>query len=221
MSPRLDAAGRPHTGERVSPAATPSPAELSASPATRAPGFGAEQGMTMNAETAKAAARTLRQDLAARGVELTASTALELVAHQLGHRDWNTASALLGRKETAQLGAPVPVLRVLDGRVAREFYEQLGFAVQWEHRFEPDLPLYQRLGRDQVELDLSEHFGDGVPGTVVWVPVRDVRALHSELRPRLWTQQRPGLEEDAPGGPTFTVGDPYGNQLRFCQASQV
>lgn len=173
----------------------------------------------MNVETAKAAARTLRQDLAARGVELTASTALELVAHQLGHRDWNTASAMLGRERTGQLRVPVPVLRVQDGRVAREFYEQLGFAVHWEHRFEPGLPLYQRLGRDEVRLDLSEHVGDGVPGTVVWIPVRDVRALHAELRPRLWAQQRPGLEKDSPGGPSFTVGDPYGNQLRFCQPS--
>ncbi|MEH3077115.1 MAG: glyoxalase superfamily protein [Quadrisphaera sp.] len=172
----------------------------------------------VDVETAKAAARALRKDLSARGVDLTHSAALELVAHQLGHRDWNTASALLAPgEEPPQLRAPVPVLRVLDGEVGREFYSQLGFELLWEHRFEPDLPLYQRLRRDEVVLDLSEHYGDGVPGTVVWVPVRDVRALHAELRPRLWAHQRPGLEEDAPGGPTFTVGDPYGNHLRFCQ----
>ena len=118
---------------------------------------------------------------------------------------------------TEQLGAPVPVLRVLDGRVGREFYELLGFELLWEHRFEPDMPLYQRLRRDELTLDLSEHYGDGVPGTVLWVPVRDVHALHAELRPRLWAHQRPGLDEGAPGGPTLTVGDPYGNHLRFCQ----
>lgn len=173
----------------------------------------------VDVETAKSAARALRKDLAARGVDLTHSAALELVAHQLGHRDWNTASALLDRdrREPPQLGAPVPVLRVLDGAVGREFYASLGFELLWEHRFEPDLPLYQRLRRDEVTVDLSEHYGDGVPGAVLWVPVRDVRALHAELRPKLWAHQRPGLEEDAPGGPTFTVGDPYGNHLRFCQ----
>ena len=90
----------------------------------------------VDCETAGTAARALRRDLAARGVELTHSAALELVAHQLGHRDWNTASALLAPAtgERRQLGAPVPVLRVLDGAVGRHFYESLGFQLLWEHR---------------------------------------------------------------------------------------
>ncbi len=117
-----------------------------------------------------------------------------------------------------QLGAAVPVLRVQDGDAARAFYvDRLGFRVLWEHRFEPDLPLYLRLQRDAAVVDLSEHYGDGTPGTVLWVPVRDVRGLHAELAPRLRDRQRPGLEDDAPGGPTFTVLDPFGNALRFCQ----
>jgi catechol 2,3-dioxygenase-like lactoylglutathione lyase family enzyme len=39
-------------------------------------------------------------------------------------------------------GAPIPILRIFDEAKAREFYcEFLGFAVDWEHRFEDGLPL--------------------------------------------------------------------------------
>lgn len=158
--------------------------------------------------------------MAERGWTLSRAAALEIVAHQYGYRDWNTAVALLARNGTSagQLGAPVPVLRVQDADLARTFYvETLGFTCLWEHRFEPSLPLYLRLQRDAMELDLSEHYGDGTPGSVLWVPVRDVRALRRELLPRLEPRQRPGLDADAPGGATFTVLDPFGNTVRFCQ----
>lgn len=167
--------------------------------------------------TATTAARTLRRDLAALGLDVSHSAALELVAHQAGFRDWNTAAAAT-TGPAGQLRAPVPVLRVQDGAAALEFYTAvLGFTCLWEHRFEPDLPLYARVRRDDAELDLSEHYGDGTPGTVVWVPVRDVRELRRELAPRLAPRQFPGVEDDAPGGPTMTVLDPFGNSLRFCQ----
>lgn len=29
--------------------------------------------------------------------------------------------------------------------------------------------------------------------------------------------QRPGIDRDAPGGPTMTIIDPFGNELRFCE----
>lgn len=168
--------------------------------------------------TAKTAARTLRRDLAALGLDVPRSAALELVAHQAGFRDWNTAAASAPRATTRQLGAPVPVLRVQDATAALEFCTAvLGFTCRWQHRFAPDLPLHARVHRDDAELDLSEHHGDGTPGTVVRVPVRDVRALRTELLPRLAPRQRPGVEDDAPGGATMTVLDPFGNALRFCE----
>jgi hypothetical protein len=43
----------------------------------------------------KTMARRLRVSLAARGRDIAHSEALELVAAQLGHRDWNAASAAL------------------------------------------------------------------------------------------------------------------------------
>src|SRR5579871_4862244 len=44
---------------------------------------------------AKAMARTLREALAARDVQLTNSEALELTARMLGERDWNTLAAAI------------------------------------------------------------------------------------------------------------------------------
>lgn len=118
----------------------------------------------------------------------------------------------------ARLGAPVPVLRVQEWSVAERFYvDYLGFAVAWVHRFEPGLPVYARVTRDAVVLDLSEHHGDGTPGSATWIPVGDVAALHRELTERGHPRLRPGIDADAPGGPTLDIIDPYGNTLRFCQ----
>lgn len=169
---------------------------------------------------AKAAARTLRADLAKQELTISHSTALELVAHQLGLRDWNTASVILDQRQddTAGFGAPVPVLRVQRFDDVRSFYlDYLGFTVEWDHRFEPDMPLYVRLVRGATRLDLSEHHGDGTPGSVVWIPVADAKSLHAELKRKHYPSLRPGLDQDAPGGPTIEVIDPSGNTLRFCE----
>lgn len=60
------------------------------------------------------------------------------------------------------------MLRIFDLDRAREFYvDWLGFTVDWEHRFDDTAPLYMQVSRDEVVLHLSEHSGDGTPGTVV------------------------------------------------------
>lgn len=46
-------------------------------------------------EQAKQMAKRLRASLEGRNQATSHSTALELVAHQLGYKDWNTASATL------------------------------------------------------------------------------------------------------------------------------
>ncbi|MGL5850943.1 MAG: glyoxalase superfamily protein [Phycicoccus sp.] len=173
--------------------------------------------MTITPQAAKAAAVTLRSDLAAQGISITHGAALELVAHQMGFTDWNTASAV-GAAGTGQLGVPVPVLRVQRADDAREFYQgYLGFAVEWEHRFEPGLPLYLRMVRNGARLDLSEHHGDGTPGSVVWIPISDAKALRDELSSKRYGRARPAIDRGAPGGPTIEVVDPFGNVLRLCQ----
>jgi len=173
--------------------------------------------MDLTLNDAKTAARALRRSLAATDISISHSRALEVVSQQLGFTDWNTASAML-RTSPAGTGPAVPVLRIHDETLARQFYlDYLGFAVEWEHRFEPDMPLYARIRRDQTVLDLSEHHGDGTPGTTVWVPVADVTALHADISGRPHPRVRPGIDHDAPGGPTIAVTDPFGNMLRFCE----
>jgi hypothetical protein len=90
-------------------------------------------------EQAKQMAKRLRASLESRNQAVTHSTALEMVAHQLGYKDWNTASARLPQ-ENAQpattFDKAIPILRIFDETKAREFYlDFLGFSVEFEHRF--------------------------------------------------------------------------------------
>lgn len=176
--------------------------------------------MTLTITQAKNAARALATGLAADGIHLSHARALELVAQQLGYPDWNTAHATLVASP-ANLGYPVPVLRVQDAEIAREFYTgYLGFTVEWLHRFDETMPAYLRIRRDTTILDISEHQGDGTPGSVIWIPVRDLSALHRELKSHQTHRQRPGIDRKAPGGPTMEIIDPSGNTLRFCQPAE-
>ena len=63
----------------------------------------------------------------------------------------------------------IPILRIFDESKAREFYlDFLGMSVDWEHRFEPDTPIYIQVSRGELVLHLSEHSGDGTPGTKIF-----------------------------------------------------
>ncbi|MEU3962429.1 glyoxalase superfamily protein [Streptomyces buecherae] len=111
----------------------------------------------------------------------------------------------------------VPVLRVFDWAKAHAFYvTYLGCAVDWEHRFAPDLPRYAQVSRGALVLHLSEHHGDGTPGTAVYVELDGVRELHAELTAKEYPYLRPGLEEDGIGL-SVTLLDPFGNQIRLSQ----
>lgn len=173
--------------------------------------------MDLTLTDAKSAARALRRSLAATDITISHGRALEIVAQQLGFADWNTASAMLALPRASSRAA-VPVLRIHDEALAREFYlDYLGFCVESQHRFEPGMPLYLRIRRDDTVLDLSEHHGDGTPGAAVWIPVGNADAFHSDISRRPHPRLRPGIDRDAPGGPTINVTDPFGNVLRFCE----
>lgn len=102
--------------------------------------------------------------------------------------------------------------------IARELYcGYLGFEVVFEHRFAPELPLYMRISRGAIQLDLSQHHGDGTPGSVVWIAIEGLAELHREVTDRSSAPIRPGIEHSAPGGPTMAVVDPFQNVLRFCE----
>jgi Glyoxalase superfamily protein len=49
------------------------------------------------------------------------------------------------------------VLRSIDEAKAREFYVDLGFAVDWEHRFEPGMPRYMQVSRAGIVFHISKH----------------------------------------------------------------
>jgi len=114
---------------------------------------------------------------------------------------------------------PVPIFRIFDEVKTREFYlDFLGFTIDFEHRFEDGLPLYMGVSRDKTELHLSEHHGDGVPGARLRVLVNDIEALHAELAAKKYKYARPGIMDQEWGFRELVVGDPFGNQLIFCQS---
>ncbi|MGA7859813.1 MAG: glyoxalase superfamily protein, partial [Terracidiphilus sp.] len=88
----------------------------------------------------------------------------------------------------------IPILRIFSVEKAREFYlDYAGFHLDWEHRFEPDSPLYMQVSRDGLVLHLSEHYGDGSPGTRFQVDFEGVRELRAELSAKGYPYWRPGI----------------------------
>lgn len=114
---------------------------------------------------------------------------------------------------------PIPILRIFDEAKAKEFYvEFLGFSVDWEHRFEPEMPLYFQVSRGECMLHLSEHHGDSTPGSAVRIPVTDLDAFHTEITAKNYRYAKPGILDQPWGLREVIVGDPFGNRLVFWQA---
>lgn len=115
-----------------------------------------------------------------------------------------------------KLGDVTPILRIFDVAKAHEFYVGfLGFTIDWEHRFDDNAPLYIGISRDACVLHLSEHHGDGTPGSAVRIRTQDVAALHQELTGKRYRFARPGLEHTPWQTREVTVADPFGNRLTF------
>jgi catechol 2,3-dioxygenase-like lactoylglutathione lyase family enzyme len=169
----------------------------------------------------KQMARRLRADLASRDVTLSHSESLELVAHQLGARDWNTlvaGSATEDPLTPPPEGPAVPILRIFDRDKALEFYvDYLGFHLDWEHGGHADhSPLYAQVSRGRTVLHLSEHHGDASPGGAALIPVADLTALHAELHTRDYDFAHPGVS-DEDWGRVMVVLDPFSNRIVFHQ----
>ena len=114
-----------------------------------------------------------------------------------------------------RLRAGVPILRIFDVDRAKDFYlGYLDMRLDFEHRFEPNTPLFMQVSRDDLVLYLSEHHGDGTPDTVVYIPTEDVRELHADLSPRPYAYLRPGISSDEESH-CLSLLDPFGNTLRF------
>lgn len=112
----------------------------------------------------------------------------------------------------------VPVLRIFDEAKAREFWLGfMGFNLDWEHRFDANAPLYMQVSRGPVTLHLSEHHGDGTPGSNVIVRMRGLDAFNAELLAKQYKYMRPGIEEQPWGMRDMTVIDPFQNRICFSE----
>jgi catechol 2,3-dioxygenase-like lactoylglutathione lyase family enzyme len=168
---------------------------------------------------AKAMAQSLRTALGEKSVAFSHAECLELVAKEFGFDNWNVLAAKIAANKPEseiRFSDTVPILRIFEETKAKEFYVgYLGFKVDFEHRFEPTLPLYIQVSRPGIVLHLSEHHGDGSPGIVVLVRMRGIEAFHREIGTRQAAgHNRPALE-NVDWGKQFQVWDPFGNRLRF------
>jgi hypothetical protein len=113
----------------------------------------------------------------------------------------------------------IPVLRIFDVDIARAFYVGwLGFAVDWEHQYDPTFPKYLQVSRGALVLHLSEHYGDGSPGAKLVIHCDDIDALHAELASRPNPRMRPEIEVAPWNAKVMQVIDPFGNRLVFNQS---
>ena len=110
----------------------------------------------------------------------------------------------------------VPAFRIRSYATSKAFYvDGLGFQIDWEHRFQPDLPVFMQLSRDGLTIFLTEHEGDCPPGGLVHLYVPDVDAWFTEFQHKgVPVAEAPN--ESLPGLRDMTVVDPDGNTLRIC-----
>lgn len=113
----------------------------------------------------------------------------------------------------------VPILRIFDETKAKEFYIHfLDFQVDWEHRFEPDLPLYMQISNGDCILHLSEHHGDCSPGSAIRIEVEDAKGLQIKLLNKKYKYARPGFSKE---WNEVSVTDPFGNKIHFYSMKQA
>ena len=119
---------------------------------------------------------------------------------------------------TIRFDATLPILRIFDAAKAREFYvDFLGMSWDWEHRFAPDLPLFVQVSRGGLIFFLSEHFGDGTPGTKLILRMGGLAHFHAELTAKAYRHARPGLHDQPWGWRDMEIADPFGNRLVFSE----
>ncbi|HEX6168153.1 MAG TPA: glyoxalase superfamily protein [Chitinophagaceae bacterium] len=112
----------------------------------------------------------------------------------------------------------IPILRMFDVAKAKEFYfEWLGFKIEFEHQFEENTPYYIGITKDDIQLHLSEHYGDATPGSKVFIVCNEIEKYFAELQSRPYKYYRPCLEKTFYAALEFSVQDPFGNKLSFNQ----
>lgn len=111
----------------------------------------------------------------------------------------------------------VPVLHVRDAATSADWYcGCLGFEREWEHRFEPELPLFVSLRRGELRLFLSEHRGDGGHGCETYLYVDDLLAFHAQAAAAGAHITQPPRDEPW-GVREMRLTDPDGHRFRIGQ----
>ena len=119
---------------------------------------------------------------------------------------------------TPRFTRTIPTLRIFDSVKAKEFYIGfLGFKVDFEHRFEPDLPLFMQISMGDVILYLSEHHGDCSPGAKIAIETTGLAAYHAALAAKRYGYARPGLVDQPWGATSMTIADPFYNHIEFSE----
>ena len=120
-----------------------------------------------------------------------------------------------------EFGKVVPTFRIFSMEKAREFYlDFLGFKVDWEHRFDPAAPVYMQVSRQSLAFHLSEHHGDGTPGSLAYVYMKGVAELQRELSGKNYRHNRPGLQQQDWGMTEMQVVDPFNNRITFAEPTE-
>ena len=115
----------------------------------------------------------------------------------------------------------IPMLRIFDYAKAVEFYvDWLGFTIVFEHHFEANTAVYMEVTKGALTLHLSEHHGDGTPGSHVFIWCEGVKEYHTELINKKYKYNRPELNETFYGSLTFIVIDPFNNKISFNEKLQ-
>ena len=115
----------------------------------------------------------------------------------------------------------IPILRIFDVQKAKEFYcGFLGFIVDWEHTFEPGMPVYMQVSRESLRFHLSEHHGDGSPGVRIFVEMIGLEDFHHEISGKGYRYMRPTINDEFYGARAVHVVDPFGNRISFNEFKQ-
>ena len=117
---------------------------------------------------------------------------------------------------TIEFQRVVPTFRIFSLEKAREFYSTFSASRSSGSTVShPDAPVFMQVSRGGVAFHLSEHHGDGTPGSIAYVYTTGVRALHRELIEKKYRYNRPGLNEQEWGMTEVTVTDPFNNRITF------
>lgn len=114
------------------------------------------------------------------------------------------------------MAAVKPIFRIFDYNKALEFYiDWLGFQIDWKHHPE-GTPVYMQVSLNDIVLHLSEHHGDGTPGSRAFIDdFKNLQEYHHLLIDKKYKYNRPGIEVPFYDEHALEVKliDPFNNQL--------